>query len=708
MRYVAWIPLRITIPALVVLSALLGGAYFWHHDTRLAARKVEHEARLRLIEEMSDLQRELEHLSARRDDAGAALEIVPLAANPHVHSVFLADENGTVLHATRRDWVGQPAGKIFPDLRADVLARVKERVTGEVLFSPDRSALMGYYPVILGTTGDEPRPSRIGTLFMQYDLARLKNHAVRAAERQVLQSSLFVTGLAALLGLLFHFALTRRVARLVTATERFAAGDFSVQSGLHGNDELARIGRAFDRMARTIEADSVRLRESTLLLEHQALHDRLTNLPNRVLLEDRLKQAMLRGARGDKPLALLVMDLDRFKDVNDTLGHHAGDLLLQQVALRLHSALRKSDTIARLGGDEFAVLLPEADGERAARAASKIVTALERPFLSGGRSFAIGASIGIALFPDHGADHITLLRRADVAMYAAKRARSGYAIYDPEQDQGSLMQLTLTSELARAIKNNELLLHYQPQVDMRSGRVVNAEALVRWQHPQAGLMFPDKFILVAERTGLIKPLTAWVLDEALRQTAAWRGAGTPLSVAINLSASNLSEPQLCAHIAGRLRAWGTPPADLELEITESAIMIEPERALSVLTQMDEMGLRLSIDDFGTGYSSLAYLKKLPIDHIKIDKSFVMNMTADGNDAVIVRSTIDLAHNLGLKVIAEGVESQEVWDMLARYGCDMAQGYFISQPLAPADFAIWFNESSAMPARSAAMPVRSEE
>ena len=446
-------------------------------------------------------------------------------------------------------------------------------------------------------------------------------------------------------------------------------------------------------MARKLKADNTRLIEGTLLLEHQALHDTLTSLPNRALLGDRLQQAIISCARDNKTLALLVMDLDHFKEVNDTLGHHSGDQLLQQVALRLQNTLRRSDTVARLGGDEFAVLLLGADAEDAKKAAGMLLTALEKAFLLEGQMLDVRGSIGITLYPAHGADALTLLRRADVAMYVAKRRQSGYALYASEQDHNSQLRLTLTSELSHAIERQQLTLHYQPKVSFKTGRVVSAEALVRWQRPEHGLVAPDEFIPLAEHTGLIRPLTQWVLYEALRQCAAWRKAGIEITLAVNLSARNLLEAQFTELLASHLAAWSVPPEYLELEITESAIMSDPLRALDALTRLDAMGVGLSIDDFGTGYSSLAYLKKLPVDTLKIDKSFVMNMAQDDNDAVIVRSTIDLAHNLSLRVVAEGVEDQQTWDMLDELGCDIAQGYFLSRPLAAADFMEWLERNT---------------
>ena len=689
--YVA-LPLRITIPLLLLVLALGWGSYTLYRDTESADQRIEAQGRDWLTQEMSELQREIEHLLRQQDTEGVQIEITPLASEPGVAYAVLTDDNDTIQFATHRAWIGQPLREIFPAIHSDRIARARATLAGEVSMAPDRRTVLGYYPVVLGARSDSLRPSRIGILFILYDIEELKQAGRRTVQNHVLQSTTLMAGVAALLWLLAHFLVARRVARIVTVAEALAAGDHTAQSGVSGGDELGRIGQAFDRMARKIEADNKHLVESQLLLEHQALHDALTQLPNRALLEDRLKQAILTCTRGHKPLALLVMDIDRFKEVNDSLGHHIGDQLLQQVALRLQNTLRKSDTVARLGGDEFSVLLPGSDAEHALQTARMLTSALAVEFLLEGHMLDVSASIGIVVFPEHGADDITLLRRADVAMYAAKRARSGHALYDSTQDQDSLVRLTLTSALGHAIEHQELVLHYQPKVSFSTGRVVSAEALVRWQRPGQALLLPDEFIPLAERTGLIRPLTEWVLHEALRQCAAWRSAGIEITLAVNLSARNLQEAHLAEQVAAHLAAWNVPPECLELEITESAIMADPVRALAVLTRLDAMGVRLSIDDFGTGYSSLAYLKQLPVDTLKIDKSFVMGLAKDGNDAVIVHSTIDLAHNLGLKVVAEGVEDQQAWDMLYDWGCDTAQGYFMSRPLAAADFMTWLGQA----------------
>ena len=449
-----------------------------------------------------------------------------------------------------------------------------------------------------------------------------------------------------------------------------------------------RDSRGEPQFAIAIVEDIRERKEAEQALEYQAMHDALTDLPNRTLFHDRLEQAIASARRNGGSMAILLMDLDRFKDVNDTFGHHHGDLLLQEVSHRLRGALRESDTVSRLGGDEFGVVLPVADECRATVVATKLLQALANPYVVEGQSFDIGASVGIALSPTHGDDANALLRRADVAMYAAKRAAAGYSVYTSEQDQHSPARLALIGDLRQAIEQERFLLYYQPKLHVKTGSVDHVEALVRWKHPERGLIPPDQFIPLAEQTGLIKPLTLWVIEEALQQCKRWSRQGLDMTVAVNLSARSLHDPQLVDTIRDRLRAHGLKPSSLGVELTESAVMADPVRAMDTLSRLRRMGIQIAIDDFGTGYSSLGYLKRLPVDEIKIDKSFVMDMALNHDDAVIVRSVLDLGHNLGLKVVAEGVENQRILDVLVSMGCDLAQGYHVCHPLHAEAFMTW--------------------
>ena len=434
-------------------------------------------------------------------------------------------------------------------------------------------------------------------------------------------------------------------------------------------------------------------RQQANLLQHQAMYDNLTGLPNRALFDDRLRQAILIGRREKQPFALIAMDLDRFKEINDTLGHAAGDRVLQHVATCARASLRESDTVARMGGDEFTVLLATAnDIDGAVAAAKKILKALEAPLDISGQKVEIGASLGIALFPEHGDDPTVLLREADAAMYLAKQTHGGYKVYSKGLGQGADDRVALQGELRRAIANNELVLHYQPKIDFGADRVSGVEALVRWQHPIHGLLPPDKFIPLAEQTGLIKSMTQHILKIALRQSEEWQRAGLELSVAVNISAISIQDQEFPDQMAKLLKEFTVPASRIELEITETAVMAEPVRAVDCIKRLSALGFQISIDDFGTGYSSMAYLKDLLVAKIKIDKSFVKDMAVNHNDAVIVRSTIELGHNLGLKVIAEGVETEAAWDRLKALGCDDAQGYYMSHPLPSDKFAEWLQQS----------------
>lgn len=419
---------------------------------------------------------------------------------------------------------------------------------------------------------------------------------------------------------------------------------------------------------------------SIALEKHQALHDALTDLPNRRLFRDRVNQAVIAARRTHLPVAVMIIDLDRFKEVNDTLGHHIGDVLLQQVSARLQATLREGDTIARLGGDEFAVLLPTVSGAAAASAvADKLVKALEEPFTIRTWTFDIDASIGIAVSPEHGDTVDALMQRADVAMYLAKESRAGYELYSADRDRHSPRRLALLGDLRRALDDGSLVLHYQPKADMRTGGIRGVEALLRWTHADHGPIPPDEFIPLAEHTGLIRPLTLYVLDQALAQCRRWNDDGIAVGMAVNLSVRNLYDPSFADEVASLLDKWGVPAGQLEFEITESVIMADPMRAMAVLARLSELGVELSLDDFGVGYSSLAYLKRLPVNEIKIDKSFVMNLADDESDAMIVRTTIALARSLGMRVVAEGVEGAVTWAKLVALGCDVAQGHYLSRP-----------------------------
>ena len=413
-------------------------------------------------------------------------------------------------------------------------------------------------------------------------------------------------------------------------------------------------------------------------LEYQALHDALTGLPNRSLFGDRLRQALLNARRNQKMFGVLLLDLDRFKDINDALGHDRGDSLLQEVTARLRGVLRATDTIARLGGDEFAVLTTDArHPEDVVATARKILASLEGPFAIADQMVETGASIGIAMYPVHGDDPSTLLRRADVAMYVAKRAGGGYALYQPEQEAQTMRRSGLAGELRRSIPQGELILHYQPQVTLATGAIQSVEALVRWNHPREGMMPPDRFIPMAEETGIIQPLTVWVLDAALTQLCKWIADGLDISVALNVSPRSIEDHSLEEMVARALGNFDVEPHRLTLEITEGVAMAAA--AAKALHRLHEIGVRIALDDFGTGYSSLLYLMRLPVNEIKIDRSFIAALATDPDSAAIVRSAVGLGHNLGLRVVAEGLQDRMAEAVLVEAGCDAAQGFLVGRP-----------------------------
>jgi diguanylate cyclase (GGDEF)-like protein len=434
-------------------------------------------------------------------------------------------------------------------------------------------------------------------------------------------------------------------------------------------------------------------------LRRQALYDGLTGLPNRRLLDQELHRAVRETPTSGESIALLLMDLDQFKEVNDALGHQVGDRLLCEIGVRL-AGLIDDALVARLGGDEFAIVLVGHLGtDRAMTVAEQVRSTLAEPFQIDDLRLQSNASIGIAVFPDQAHDVATLVQRADVAMYQAKKSRTGIAVYAPETDRSSVERLALIGDLPAAAAEGQFVLHYQPTIDLRTGRTVRAEALVRWNHPVHGLLGPDRFVELAEVSGSIHSLTRWVLDEGLAAAASWHAAGHPLGLAVNLSVRNLYDPGLIPTLAEALERSGLPPHELVLELTETELMDDPSLGREVFTAIGDLGISTSIDDFGTGYSSLTYLRDLPLQEIKIDRSFVHEMHRRSDEFTIVRSMIDLGHNLGLEVVAEGVEHADDLQLLRRLGCDLAQGYHVSHPLALPELLHWLGRP-AVPAGAA--------
>ena len=425
--------------------------------------------------------------------------------------------------------------------------------------------------------------------------------------------------------------------------------------------------------------------------EYQALHDSLTGMPNRMYFHQRLLAEITRARETESRMAVILIDLDHFKEINDTLGHHFGDMLLQEVGPRLSSVLRDNDHMARLGGDEFGIILPDLPSEDVAlRIADRLIEELEQPVSVEGLALDIAGSLGISLFPAQAEDAESLLRRADVAMYVAKEKGGGYEVYQDSFDRHNPQRLTLVGQVRPALENGEFVMFYQPKVRLVDGRVAGAEALIRWEHPTLGLVPPDEFIPLVEKTVLLRPLTQYVAASVLKQWRVWADMGIRIPVAINVSPRSLLDQDFPDQIQALLREHDVPPAFLRIELTEGFLMGDSGRSIAVLDALANVGVGLSIDDFGTGYSSLSYLKRLPIEEIKIDRSFVMQMHVDANDFMIVRATVDLGRNLGLRVVAEGVEDLATFDRLADFGCDEAQGYYISRPVSAIEFTRWMS------------------
>jgi diguanylate cyclase (GGDEF)-like protein len=529
-----------------------------------------------------------------------------------------------------------------------------------------------------------PLPER-GAIMIVATLAQSVDEVLAPYRR--LETILLLLGAAALAisavgGVLIARGITRPIHALAHMSRRIEEGDFTHAVAIQGKDEIAELARRFDRMREGLAAREDQIRRL-------AYRDVLTDLPNRTLFNDRLNVAMEFAERERKPLAILLLDLDRFKQINDTLGHQTGDQVLQQTAKRLGTLLRKSDTIARLGGDEFIVLLADCGIENARQIAEKILVVLDEPIVIGEHSLDVRASIGIAGYPVDSGDPDTLMRHADLAMYAAKRGNRGIAAYDATLGRHRMEQLSLLSELRRAIENEELRLVFQPKISMSTGEIAGAEALVRWQHPERGLVPPGDFIPFAEQTGFIKSITRWVIEAAAQQCGRWSAHGMSLKLVINISVQDLLDPGMPDAILAALQRHNVPARSLGLEITESGVMQDQAAAIAVLKRLRALNIDLAIDDFGTGHSSLAYVRQLQVTELKIDRSFLRNLVQDDKDRAIVLSIIELAHNLDLTVVAEGVEDRSSLDVLRKLGCDLVQGYVFAKPLAEKEFRDWF-------------------
>ena len=626
------------------------------------------------------------------------LAIVPVMAPPPVAWLIAGFKVNDALAQELKNQTG---------VEVSFLGRHEEgewKLAGTTLAEPERSALMKDIAAnrYASTNGEgnaeygDDAVTRVLNLAPRSDdaaIAVLQGRLEPALEpfRAMQRQLAIVSGLGILAACLIGMFLARSVAGpirdLTSAAQRVAAGDYKPITVRSRKDEIGQLAQAFCAMQEGVASSVQRMTE----LAHR---DSLTGLPTRVLFVDRLEQSIAGAARAGSPVAVLVMNLDQFAHVNDTLGHGIGDLMLREVAARLRSVIRRaSDSVARIGADEFAIMMPGSRMSDAQRVAQAVRHALEVKMTLDGHVVDCRASVGIAACPDHGVNPAKLIERADTAMRAAKQDQLGIAVWDERYDQNGEKRLALMSDLRRAVERDELALIYQPKVALGEACEHFVEALVRWQHPERGLVPPSDFVPLAEQTGYIRSVTQWVLAHAIKQCADWRSRGLPMNVTVNISARDLIDNELPAWLKEMLEGESVAAPWLTLEFTENAIVGEPGHALKNLERLHRLGCKLAVDDYGTGYSTLAYLRRLPLNELKIDKSFIMGMAKDASDALIVRSTIELAHKLGLSVVASGVEDEATLAQLRELGCDSVQGFLLSRPMPAEEIAPWVKESA---------------
>ncbi len=612
-------------------------------------------------------------------DAAQFVAIAPVGSDAYL--AFAA-----ALRPPLNDAIARLSG-VRLDIRPGAAAR------GEEPWIPDRR-------MFLGDPGDTP---------MQIVLSHSRperDDVVGDIQSRLLIAAATALALAAVMALLFARTLMRPVERLNRAIRRVLAGEFSRVPDVPGKDEMGRLASTFNLMI-----DGLQQRERRM--HKLAYRDALTSLPNRTLFRERLEHALSIARRDSRHVSVMFVDLDKFKQVNDSLGHQAGDALLREVADRVRQLLRGSDSVvrleplerrakagtpveaereptmfARMGGDEFAILLPGCDSARAKAIGDRVAQAVRRPFTWEGQVIDFGCSVGIATYPDHANDADSLMQTADIAMYEAKSRQLGISIFDPNVERTREAHLSLLGDLRRALELDELRLMFQPKVSLRGDASLMAEALLRWEHPERGLQDPAEFVPFAEKTGFVTALTHWVIDRSLRQVGEWRRESLEVNVAVNVSSRDLVGGDLVGFVKERLERYAVPGKSLTVELTESAMMQDPTVSRACLDGLGKLGIRIAIDDFGTGFATLSQLRSLPADSMKIDRGFVGRMSVDRGCEVIVRSTIELAHSLGLTVVAEGVEDTKTLEALRRMGCDFAQGYLFGKPLHAVDFPSW--------------------
>lgn len=525
------------------------------------------------------------------------------------------------------------------------------------------------------------------TAYLQKSLQSALQSYRRLRAHLILLASVSLS-LAVILGIWMAHSVTRPVKMLSAAAARIKDGHYDTRIDLNRSDELGDLADTFNRMQTGIAK-----REAHIA--HQAYHDELTQLPNMRSARDRLKQQMANAGRSREPVAIIVLGVDRFRQVTQTLGHPIGDQLIRTLAERLQERVREGDTLARIAGDEFMIVANDIDENAVHHLIKDVILRLTQPVSLDVAELVPGFSVGVSLYPQHGTDETVLMRRADIALGDARENMSGLEVYEAGRDQDHLRQLSIIADLKRAVDEDQLIMHYQPKIDMRDKRVRSVEALVRWIHPEHGFMPPDEFIGLAEKSGNISLLSNWILRSVITQVAAWRSEGIDLKSAVNLSAMDLQDDRLPDRIAACLDDHALEPADLIIEVTESAMMRDADKALKILGALQQRGHTVSIDDFGTGYSSLSKLRDLPINELKIDRSFIIDIKPDTMEALIVKAIIDLGHSIGMTITTEGIETRDEWNLLEQLGSDLIQGYFVSRPLSAADLAHWWraHESS---------------
>ena len=678
----------IIIIAGIITLALITSAFFQY-------QKQKENAYNKLVEKGQSIGKLLSRISIEAlliydNHSLNELAISTTEQNEVIYTIFLDNEKNTLTrHLNKSDAFIKQAISTYGD---DDLFKILQ------ILEKDKNILHLNFPVIFNNK--QLAEIRIGFDKRPTLSEPLNNLAIDLSYSLLL--GLFI-GIGIYIG--FRKKISRPIKKLINSANEISKFNFEHIISLKGHNEMSKLADALNFMRLTLKETveskdktlkhveelnaslEARVKERTTSLEnlnnqitHQAMHDPLTGLPNRLLVIEKLNQAIEYSSRNGTKLAVFILDLNNFKEINDTLGHPEGDLVLKQVAERIPSVLRASDTVGRLGGDEFAIVLPDIDDKHAMDVGNKISNIMQSAFNLSNQTVNVGVSIGIALYPEHGADQSDLIRHADVAMYHSKQHGHGTTIYHASIDTHTPWRLVLMADLKDAIENNNLELHYQPQINLGSKETYSVEALLRWNHPQQGYLSPDQYIYIAENSGLIKDLTRWVLNCALLQWSNWNAAGLSVNISINISAKNLTDPIFPDTLEKLAKQHNVPYKNITLELTESTIMTNPDQALKLMNNEKLSEIRYAIDDFGTGYSSLSYLKKLPVHEVKIDKSFVLDMNTNDDDANIVQSIIQLSHNLGYSVVAEGIEDEGALKSLTQLGCNYAQGYYISRPI----------------------------